>query len=104
MLDDTAFIAQCRQLLFAGDPEQLRYIRPKACELCRFFAECCRRRCLLMLFLKDKVDFDCTCMQRPCSTRCQGFVGGSPETSRLSRMSNICPFRLSAALPRGQKL
>ncbi len=44
MLDDAAFVGQCRHLLLLGDPEQLRFIRPKACELCRFFAECCRRR------------------------------------------------------------
>ena len=48
MLDDTVFIVQCRQLLLHGDTEQLRYIRQRACELCRIFAECCRRRLMVI--------------------------------------------------------
>ena len=103
MLDDTVFIVQCRQLLLHGDTEQLRYIRQRACELCRIFAECCRRRLMVIKMIVLHTSWRLFA-QWPSIARSEGSRWRCSKTPPFAWVLDISPFRFSSAMSCCQNL
>eukprot|EP00287_Rhodomonas_sp_CCMP768_P007086 CAMPEP_0196729700 /NCGR_PEP_ID=MMETSP1091-20130531/10007_1 /TAXON_ID=302021 /ORGANISM="Rhodomonas sp., Strain CCMP768" /LENGTH=421 /DNA_ID=CAMNT_0042072615 /DNA_START=171 /DNA_END=1432 /DNA_ORIENTATION=- len=54
-LSEDLFLTQVKQLLLNGDAEQLQFLRPKVCEICREFTETCRTSSHAMFGIKALV-------------------------------------------------